>query len=42
MIENTLTTIGSNAKAKAVQVNSLQDEMKKKAEELKTQINSLK
>jgi hypothetical protein len=41
-VENSLVTIGSNAKAKAVQVNSLQDEMKKKAEELKTQINSLK
>ena len=42
LVENSLVTIGSNAKAKAVQVNSLQDEMKKKAEELKTQINSLK
>lgn len=42
LVENSLVTIWSNAKAKAVQVNSLQDEMKKKAEELKTQINSLK
>lgn len=36
LIENSLVTIWSNAKAKALQVNSLQDEMKKKAEELKT------